>query len=370
MIETETAAAGGLLVPHQRLATSGARAVLPLAIDGALHLAVPQLALDLPGQPPHMNGGDSDTDLLLFRWRDGRFEADDRLPLPGGEDVLAFAIGEDKFLATAGVRTGRGPYDLNTHAVIYRRSGGAWELVQSIPAFAAKQWHHFSFDGRHFLALAQGVTLDGIAARHPRHSSILEWDGARFVTFQTLEGGWGYNWEFFEHEGQRFLAYADHTSPSRLYRWTDGAFVPFQDFAHQCGRAFRFFESDGGAWLAFANIAGDSVLHRWDGTRFLPHQSLGGPGGREFELIRTGSGLYLVRICFIQGSPAAPTTDLMSQLYRWDGGGFALAGEFPTFGGTDAAAFEADGQRFLAVSNSLTPDIRFRQDTMVYRLAL
>ena len=37
-------------------------------------------------------------------------------------------------------------------------------------------------------------------------------------------------------------------------------------------------------------------------------------------------------------------------------------------GGTDAAVFAADGQVYLAVSNSLTPDIRFREDTVIYRL--
>jgi hypothetical protein len=42
--------------------------------------------------------------------------------------------------------------------------------------------------------------------------------------------------------------------------------------------------------------------------------------------------------------------------------------EFPTFGATDAAVFTAEGQRYLAVSNSLSPDIRFREDTVVYRL--
>ncbi len=102
----------------------------------------------------------------------------------------------------------------------------------------------------------------------------------------------------------------------------------------------------------------------------MTHQSLGGPGGREFELILTDSALHLVRICFIEGTPAAPKTDLKSQIFRWDQDHFTQVCEFATFGGTDAAAFEADGERFLAVSNSLTPDIRFRQDTVIYRLAL
>jgi len=34
--------------------------------------------------------------------------------------------------------------------------------------------------------------------------------------------------------------------------------------------------------------------------------------------------------------------------------------------GANAAAFEADGRTFVAVSNSLTPQVRFRQDTIIY----
>jgi EPTP domain len=360
----------GILTLQQRLPTSGARAVVPFELDGSLYLAIPQLAEDVPGQKPYMNAGNSDLDMIIYRWRDGRFHEAERLPVPGGEDAVFFHIGADRFMATASVRTGAGPYDLNAVSRIFRRRDGAWAVFQEVPTFAAKQWHFFSFAGRFFLALAQGVTIAGAEARHPRQSCIFEWDGTRFVEFQTLEGRWGYNWDFFELDGERFLAYADHTSVSSLYRWNGERFAEFQGFAEQGGRAFLFFEVDQSAWLAFANIAGESLLYRWDGSQFALHQGLGGPGGREFELIRTASTLYLVRICFIEGTPAAPKTDLMSQIFRWEQGHFARVYEFPTFGGTDAAAFEVEGARFLAVSNSLTPGIRFREDTVLYRLAL
>jgi EPTP domain len=359
-----------ILTLQQRLPTSGARAVAPFELDGSLYLAIPQLAEDVPGQTPQMNAGNSDIDMIVYRWQEGQFHEAERLAVPGGEDAVFFQIGADRFLATASVRTGDGPYDLNAASKIYRRQDGAWTLFQEIPTFAAKQWHYFSFDGRYFLALAQGVTVPGAEARHPRQSCIFEWDGIRFVEFQILEGRWGYNWEFFELDGERFLAYADHTSVSSVYRWNGQRFAEFQDFAEHGGRAFVYFEVDRNAWLAFANISSESLLYRWDGNRFAPHQSLGGPGGREFELIRTRSTLHLVRVCFIEGTPAAPKTDLMSQIFRWERGRFTQICEFPTFGGTDAAAFEVDGERFLAVSNSLTPGIRFREDTVIYRLAL
>jgi len=100
----------------------------------------------------------------------------------------------------------------------------------------------------------------------------------------------------------------------------------------------------------------------------VPHQSLGGPGAREFAVAQTAHALYLVQINFIHGTPAAPKTDLKSCIYQWKQGQLAVVEEFPTSGGTDAAAFAADGHIYLAVSNSLTRDIRFREDTVIYRL--
>jgi hypothetical protein len=130
------------------------------------------------------------------------------------------------------------------------------------------------------------------------------------------------------------------------------------------------FSHDGMEWLAFAAISGASTLYRWNGELFQVHQSLGSIGGREFELIRRGDRLFLVRICFIEGTPAAPRTDLQSQLFAWRDGRFELVEQFPTFGGTDAAAFHDGDADYLVVTNSLSPAVRFRQDSVVYRLNL
>lgn len=357
----------GLLSVHQRLPTSGARTALPFRLEGDLYLAIPQLAID-SGQPiANMNGGDSDVDLLVYRWVGDRFVEHERLPVAGGEDASVFVVGAETLLATASVRTGAGPYDLNARSQIFRRVEGAWHPFQAFDTFAAKQWHHFVVAGRSFLALAQGVTVPTAVPRVPRQSRLYEWRDSAFVEFQVLEGQWGYNFADFAIGGDHFLAYADHTSASLLYRWDGERFAEFQRFADHGGRAFRFFERDGSAWLAFAAIDGPSTLYRWDGTRFVDHQSLGDTSGREFALIEGGDALYLVRICFIEGTPHDPKTDLVSQVFRWEDGRFVLASRFPTFGGTDATPFTADGQLYLAVSNSLTADIRFRQDTIIYR---
>jgi hypothetical protein len=357
---------GPILLEQQRLATAGARAARVFMLDGDLRLAIPQLAVDMPDSPAAMNGGDSNVSLLLYRWSAGKFIADGELPVSGGEDACFFTIGSAEFLATASIRTGAGPYELNCKSTIFRRAQGKWVSHQSIATFAAKKWHFFTIGGRHFLALAQGVIHEGIVARHPSRSRIYEWDGQRFVDFQEIDGPWGYNWHAFKHEGQHFLAYADHARPSVVLRWDGASFILFQEFAPRGGRAFTLFRANGKAFLAFANLQGESLLYRWESGSFIRHQTLSGPGAREFALIETHEDLYLIQVNFILGTPAAPKTDLFSCVYRWQDQMLVKVAEFATFGATDAAAFSADGRRYVVISNSLSRDIRFTENSIVY----
>jgi hypothetical protein len=356
-----------ILVEHQRLATSGARAVVPFVLAGTQYLIVPQLAVDVAGTPAHMNGGDSDTGAPIYRWQQSRWVQDRVLPLSGGEDAEFFTLGEESYLVTAGVRSGHGPYRYNIDQVLYKWTGDSWTPIQTFAAFAAKQWHFFRVGRRAFLALAQGVTLGHIEATNPRNSRIYAWNGQQFDDFQTLEGMWGYNWESFEIAGQSFLAYADHAGNSILMAWNGSSFRPLQLFSEKAGRCFRYFTAEDDHYLAFANIQGDSTLYRWRGKEFSPCQRLSGPGGREFCVVRTNSNLYLLQVNFIQGEPSAPRTNLMSRIFKWTDGKLVPVEEFSTAGATDAAVFSVDGTVYVAVSNSLSVDVRFRTDTIIYR---
>ena len=135
----------------QDLDTSGARAVETFVFQETRYLVVPQLALDVPGQPAQMTLGDSNTETLVYCWQNSQFVLHCKLDVPGGEDAEFFQIGERGFLATASLRSGAGPYDLNAESVIFEICAGVFSPFQRVPTFAAKQWKHFSFDGRHFL---------------------------------------------------------------------------------------------------------------------------------------------------------------------------------------------------------------------------
>ncbi|CAN5494053.1 hypothetical protein BH10PSE18_BH10PSE18_39640 [soil metagenome] len=352
----------------QDLDTSGARAVEIFVHQGTRYLVVPQLAVDVPGQPALITVGNSDIDALVYRWQDESFVPHTRLPVPGGEDAEFFTIGDRAFLATASLKSGAGPYDLNVISVIFELKDGEFSEFQRVPTFAAKQWTHFTMGHRHFLALAQGVAMEGNEPRHPWKSTLYEWDGERFVEFQVIDSAWGYNFAFFEIGEQRFLAYADHVARSRIMLWSGTRFEDFQLLDGKTGRAFQFMEHGGQAWLAFACLHDDTVLLRWDGTGFAPHQKLSGPGGREFVWREDAEGGELVQINFLLGTREAPVTSLTSVGYRFADGSLVPRREFPTSGGTDACAFEDKGVSYLVVANSLGADIRFRTPSKVYRL--
>ena len=152
----------------QRIPTSGARAVEAFRIGGRDLLAIPQLALDIPGTPAGMNGGDSNTELLILERRDGAYAPYATVPAPGGEDAEFFTIGDRTFLAAACIRTGSGPYEYDTESFVYEWTGERFELFQSFSTFAAKQWKHWTIGDRHFLGLAQGLALPHVRGPQPQ----------------------------------------------------------------------------------------------------------------------------------------------------------------------------------------------------------
>ncbi|KAL6241692.1 hypothetical protein RBB50_011474 [Rhinocladiella similis] len=352
----------------QPFPTSGARAVSFFSHGSDEYLAVPQLAEDIPNGDIGMNTGNSDVDLIIWRRTGGGlFKEWQRLPVPGGEDVEFFTIGDRRFLATASIRTGKGPYNYSAFSVIFEEVAGKFAPFQTFPTFGAKQWRYFNIDERHFLALAQGVKVPGLTSEHPGNSMVFEWDGKAFEPFQTIPSAWGYNFLHFELLGSHYLAYADFREPSILLRWDGMQFSHFQAFDATGGRAFAFWEHANESYLALADIEGDSTVYRWNGAKFAKHQALAGPGGREFALIQDGKDIYVVLVLFIQGSQKAPTTELESRIYRMENGSLVESSSFRTYGATDALAFTSRGDTFLFVCESLTKDVRFRTDSKLYR---
>ncbi|HMD91459.1 MAG TPA: hypothetical protein VKG80_02350 [Trebonia sp.] len=351
------------LTEVQRIPTWGARAVEPVQVGGHDLLAIPQLAKDIPGGPPGMNGGDSDTDLLLLNNAGDRLESWATLPAPGGEDAEFFRVGDRSFLAVASIRTGAGPYEFAATSTIFEWRGGGFEPFQEVPTFAAKQWKHWRIGDRHFLGLAQGVIRAG---QENQDSVVYEWTGESFAEFQRIPSRWAYNWHAFEAGREFFVAHAEHADPSVLYRWDGARLRPHQTLAAESGRAFATFADGGETYLVVACIAAPTRVLRLADGQFTDVQILDGLGARELAVTRCGGRTLLIRVNFILGTPADPQPVLDSQVYEWEGGKLHEVATFPTCGGTDVAILSDDD---VIVTNSLTPELRFAAETVRYELS-
>jgi hypothetical protein len=355
------------MAERQRIPTSGARAVEAISVGGVDLLAVPQLAYDVASQEPGMNAGDSDTDLLLFRRDADRFVPFDNLPAPGGEDAEFFVIGDRAFLAVASLRRGSGPYRFDIASQIFTWEDGHFVPFQTFETFAAKQWRHWRIGERDFLGLAQGVRLPGL--EHDNHESVVyEWDGSAFVEHQRIPSEWAYNWHPFTVNDSYFVAHAEHLGESVLYRWDGARLVPHQTLLSRGGRAFASFEQDGHAYLLAAGLLEPPSVMRWMGERFETVQVLDGLGARELAVLRLGGALLVIRVNFIVGTPQDPNPMLDSHVYAWNSGRLEIVARFPTSGGTDAALIDAGDEVQLVISNSLSPELRFATDTILYSL--
>lgn len=351
------------LTAQQRIRTSGARAVEYFTVSGLQLLAIPQLAVDVPGAEPNMNGGDSATEMLLLRRRAGRFEPWSTIAAPGGEDAEFFRIGERAFLAIASIRTGSGPYQYETQSQIFEWDGSSFVPFQKIPTFAAKQWKCWEIDGRTFLGLAQGVQLPGLEDLN-RDSIVYEWDGSSFVEHQRIPSRWAYNWHHFTVDDSHFVAHAEHIGPSVLYRWDGSQLQPHQQLMPMAGRAFVTFVDGDELYLLAASIAAPVRLMRWQSGCFVDVQTLEGLGARELAVLCHDGRLFVVRANFILGPPSDPQPEIDSQIYEWASGTLRLVGEFPTCGATDIAVLDDGAQ--IVVSQGLNSQVRFGGETVLY----
>ncbi|MDF3201807.1 hypothetical protein P3C29_24225 [Pseudomonas sp. 1912-s] len=352
----------------QRLPTDCARSAKSFIRDDRRYMAIAQFAEDIAGQPAGMHAGDSDICSLIYRYHSTGFELTDSIPVAGAEDAEFFTIGGRWFLATASIRSGNGPFEHDVKSVIFEHQEGRWLPFQAIATFGAKQWHYFQVQGRHFLALAQGIQVPGLSSAHPVTSRIYEWDGQQFVEFQVLEGRWGYGWAHIHHADQDYLAYADHLGPSQVMRWQGDHFAPLFELPGVGGRAFSFFADQERLYLVYASLTGETQLACLAQDQLQFKQVLGGEGGRALAVITHKAQRFLARVCFITGGRENPQPVLTSEVWRWEHEGFVLAATFATFGGTSTHWLVEDDQLLLVVTNSLSARLRFNNDTVIYRL--
>ena len=218
------------LTEIQRIPTSGARAVAAFTVAGRQLLAIPQLARDSTRSPPGMNGGDSDTDLLLLQSAGGRFEPWSALPAPGGEDAEFFTIGGRSFLAVASIRTGSGPYELAAESQIFAWDRGPVRAVPERGHVRGQAVEALDHRRAAFPRAGPGRRPPRGRGPQPRFGRLrVGWLVVR--PQQQIPSRWAYNWHPFWIGDEFFVAHADHAGASVLYRWDGTRLRPHQALA-------------------------------------------------------------------------------------------------------------------------------------------
>lgn len=360
-----------ILTPYEYLDTTGARELSAFTLNNEHYIAVAQLAKDIPDTPPNMNGGDADVDVLIFKMYKGKHVVYQRIPGHGNESATFFTIGDSAFLAIASVNSGpHTPFNNQTYSMLYQWDGRYFHPIQQFYSYGTKQCYYFNIGKRHFLALANGVPLpENNNHKRDTNSMIYEWDGSKFISFQKIPSLWGYSFKSFQINDRYYLAFADHLNKSSLYLWDGNHFKVHQVFEGDGGRAFESFRINDHYYLAYANIKNDSVIYQWNGKHFIKYQILKGAGGRNFTYFNIDSHHYLFRVNFITGNRSNPKSNLQSPLYKWENNQFVTVQNIPTFGGVSAHVYQYDDLLYLALANSLSADLRFRVNSVIYKIS-
>ncbi len=146
------------LKEHQLLQTSGARSVEIFEILGERFLAIPQLAEDIAGDPPNMNGGNSEVDVIIYKWQNSKFNPYQRIAALGNEHLSFYNLNDRYFLAVACIRSGKQPdFKMNISSTIYEWHNDKFVEFQKIGTFAAKGCKFFNIEDQHFLCFSEGV---------------------------------------------------------------------------------------------------------------------------------------------------------------------------------------------------------------------
>tara|TARA_R110001592_G_scaffold363396_3_gene687795 strand:- start:6969 stop:8069 length:1101 start_codon:yes stop_codon:yes gene_type:complete len=358
------------LVEHMRLPTSGARGVETFTIGDERYLGIPQLAEDILTDPADMNGGNSDVDAIIYKWVDDTFIEFQRLPSHGGEQICFNYIDNCPTLSIANIRSGKNPnFDMNCYVALYTWREGRFELAQQLPGYACKSAHIFNHQNDSFLACSEGVFLPNQDERIDTNSHLYLWSRAQFDPLQTLRTKWGYDITTFEIGDRLFLGIADNSAASVIYEWCNNELTPVQSFfSNGGGRGFCHFTINNEHYVAAANLLNDSALYQWNGKQFSPIQVFSNAGARHFHFLETRQACYLFRTNFITGTREEPTTQLESQIYIWEHNQFVESARYTTYGGTQSVSFSDSDQYYLAVSNSLAPDSRFKVDSVIYKI--
>jgi len=215
------------------------------------------------------------------------------------------------------------------------------EEVQRLSSTGARDVHHFTMDGVHYVAVANN--FDGTSFNID--SNILRWSSGALIFHQSLETKGAYDFEAFKmseqqvtSDGPRNKTYTYFLAVANHYHDTEG------------------YETS-------------SLIYRWNSTlqTFEILQSIVTLGATHWESFELNGEIHLAVSNFFDGS----FHSCNSAVYKWSAalGQFALLQELPTTGAHDVAYLEHNGRHFLAFAQYRAEDeISLSEVSLVYKL--
>jgi hypothetical protein len=132
-------------------------------------------------------------------------------------------------------------------------------VFNQINTHGAFDWEYFSFNDKHYLAVANHHN----DATRNIPSALYKYDPTtdQFVEFQTVDTHGARDWEYFSFDDKHYLAVANayngatYNIPSALYKYdpTTDLFVEFQTVDTHGAQAWEYFSFDNNHYLAVAN---------------------------------------------------------------------------------------------------------------------
>ena len=232
---------------------------------------------------------------------------------------------------------------------------GKFTLYQTLKTRGAFGLAYFSFDDKHFLAVA--YHHDGT---FQLDSEIYQWNGKQFVVFQKIPTKGAGQFAFFTIDGEKYLAVANFREGSNrsiksvVYKWTSGKFNKFQEIPTEGAQRCAAFVINNDTFIAFANYYNSkqkysvqSTVFKWSGAQFVKLQSLQTYGTYNVKSFNINGHTFLAFANYYSGSKH----NIDSFIYKWHGNQFILFQSIPTRGAKAFYPFEISGQTYLGVAN-------------------
>ena len=219
---------------------------------------------------------------------------------------------------------------------------------------------HFMIADKHYLAVANFWDT----SNNNLNSTIYQWNGHEFVTFQNIETFKATSLTFFNISTKIFLAVTQNKGGfSYIYKWKDNLFQEFQRVETGSAWGTTVLTINNERVMVVANrgspelgYSAHSSLMKWTGKEFTKTQSFQTYGATNVKSFFIKNEAFHVFANRLNGA----SVNIDSFIYKWNGSGFVLVQSIPTKEAVAWQPFVMCGQMFLCVANLNDKSIVYR----------